>query len=213
MIKAVFFDMDGTIGDTMPLCIGAFRKAIEPLAGRIISDEEITATFGPSEEGTISALIPDYYEQGLSDYQKHYDALHEQYPHPFDGITDIIKHLKNKGIIVGIVTGKGRQSADITLRRYGMDGLFDAIEAGSPNGPRKPEGLKALLKKFNLSADEAVYVGDAPSDITAASEAGMPIISAAWASTAETDVLKKMNPNATFESVESFEKYIKNAMI
>ena len=208
MIKAVIFDMDGTIGDTMPLCIGAFRKAIEPLALRSLSDEEITATFGPSEEGTISALISEHYEEGLANYRRSYEELHEQYPHPFDGIKDIIENLKSKGMIVGIVTGKGRQSADITLRRYGMEGLFDAIEAGSPNGPRKPEGLAALLKRFGLSPDEAVYVGDAPSDITASNEAGVPVISAAWASTAETDVLKQMNPNATFESVEAFGVYI-----
>jgi len=210
MIKAVFFDMDGTIGDTMPLCISAFRKAIEPLALRSLSDDEITATFGPSEEGTINALISEHYEKGLEDYRLCYEELHEQYPHPFDGIEDIIGYLKSKGIIVGIMTGKGRQSADITLRKYGMENLFDAIEAGSPDGPRKPEGIKALLERFGLAADEAVYVGDAPSDITAANEAGVPIISAAWASTAEKDVLKKMNPNATFESVDEFGKYITN---
>lgn len=208
MIKAVLFDMDGTIGDTMPLCIGAFRKAIEPLALRSLSDEEITATFGPSEEGTISALIPEHYEEGLSNYRRSYEELHEQYPHPFDGIKDMIENLKSKGIIVGIVTGKGRQSADITLRRYGMEGLFDAIEAGSPTGPRKPEGLAVMLERFGLAPDEAVYVGDAPSDITASNEVGVPIISAAWASTAETEVLKQMNPHATFESVDEFGEYI-----
>jgi len=210
MIKAVIFDMDGTIGDTMPLCIGAFRKAIEPLAGRSLSDDEITSTFGPSEEGTISALIPEHYEKGLANYLRCYEELHEQYLHPFDGIKDVIEHLKSKGIIVGIVTGKGRLSADITLRKYGMENLFDAIEAGSPDGPRKPEGIKALLERFDLAADEAVYVGDAPSDITAANKAGVPIVSAAWASTAEKDVLRTMNPDATFESIDAFGRYITN---
>mgnify|MGYP006357288589 CR=1 FL=1 len=45
-IKGVIFDLDGTIGDTVPLCIKAFRKAIEPLIERSVSDEEIIATFG-----------------------------------------------------------------------------------------------------------------------------------------------------------------------
>ena len=63
MLKAVIFDFDGTVCDTLPLCIAAFRKSIEPLAGRRFSDQEITATFGPSEEGTIRALIPEFYEQ------------------------------------------------------------------------------------------------------------------------------------------------------
>ena len=64
MIRAVVFDFDGTIADTLPLCIAAFRQAVEPHAGRRVSDEEIIATFGPSEEGTIRALIPEEVRRG-----------------------------------------------------------------------------------------------------------------------------------------------------
>ncbi|MGQ1947507.1 HAD family hydrolase [Geofilum sp. OHC36d9] len=58
-IKAVIFDLDGTLGNTIPLCIEAFRKSIEPLIGKKLSDQEITSTFGPSEEGTIKVLVSD----------------------------------------------------------------------------------------------------------------------------------------------------------
>ena len=68
MLKAVLFDFDGTVGNTLPLCIAAFQKAITPLAGRSFSEREIVATFGPSEEGTIRALIPQFYEQGVEGY-------------------------------------------------------------------------------------------------------------------------------------------------
>ena len=64
MLKAVLFDLDGTIGNTLPLCITAFRESIEPLAGRSLTDEEIVRTFGPSEEGTIAVLLPE--RQGRS---------------------------------------------------------------------------------------------------------------------------------------------------
>lgn len=50
MIKAMIFDLNGTIGNTLPLCIKAFRKSIEALMKRKITDAEIVATFGPSEE-------------------------------------------------------------------------------------------------------------------------------------------------------------------
>ncbi|HXS57064.1 MAG TPA: HAD hydrolase-like protein, partial [Hanamia sp.] len=67
-IKAVIFDLDGTLANTLPLCIRAFRKSIEPLINRSVSDAEIVATFGPSEEGTIMALAPDHYKKGVTDY-------------------------------------------------------------------------------------------------------------------------------------------------
>jgi len=54
-IKALIFDLDGTLANTLPLCVAAFRKSVEPLLDRAISDEKIIATFGPSEEGTIMA--------------------------------------------------------------------------------------------------------------------------------------------------------------
>ena len=65
MFKGIIFDLDGTIANTLPLCIEAFRKSIEPLANRALSDEEIIATFGPSEEGTIMALAPLHYDAGI----------------------------------------------------------------------------------------------------------------------------------------------------
>ncbi len=46
-IKAVIFDLDGTLADTLPLCIQAFRQSVEPLIKRSISDDDIIATFGP----------------------------------------------------------------------------------------------------------------------------------------------------------------------
>ena len=45
-MKCLIFDLDGTLGNTLPLCIAAFKQAIEPLAGRSLSDAEIIATFG-----------------------------------------------------------------------------------------------------------------------------------------------------------------------
>jgi beta-phosphoglucomutase-like phosphatase (HAD superfamily) len=44
-IKAVIFDLDGTVADTLPLCIAAFKKSVEPLLGKTVSEEEIIATF------------------------------------------------------------------------------------------------------------------------------------------------------------------------
>ena len=49
MIKLVAFDLDGTIGDTIPMCITAFKKAVEPFTQHELSNEEIIQTFGLNE--------------------------------------------------------------------------------------------------------------------------------------------------------------------
>ena len=72
----------------------------------------------------------------------------------------------------------------------------------------KTGNINRIVADWKLSADEVLYVGDAPSDIVACRQAGVPIASAAWASTAEPDVLAQMQPDALFESVESFREWL-----
>ncbi len=211
MFKAVIFDLDGTVGDTLPLCIAAFRQAIEPYAGKTLADNEIIATFGPSEEGTVRALVPpEHYERALDDYIRLYRQLHGMCPQPFDGIRDILRMLRQRGAIVAMVTGKGRRSCDITLERYGIAGCFGRVETGSPLGPVKPEGIRAVLEHYGLKPGEAVYVGDSPSDIVSSREAGVAAVAAAWAPGTDASALKALAPDKLFTSVDQLRDFLQN---
>lgn len=207
-IKAVIFDLDGTLANTLPLCIQAFRQSIEPLVNRSISDAEIIATFGPSEEGTIMALAPDHYEKGVADYLRFYESLHGMCSVPFEGIPEMLHTLKNKGVRVAMVTGKGRYSTNISLRHLKLADFFEFIETGSPDGPRKAEGILAILGFFKLRKEESIYVGDAPSDIVASRSVGIPVIAAAWADTAEPEKLKRLEPDELFYNIPDFNKWL-----
>ena len=212
-IKGVIFDLDGTIGDTVPLCIKAFRKAIEPLIERSVSDEEIIATFGPSEEGTIMALAPEFYEEGVTNYLKYYEQYHDMCPNPFEGIEDILRILKEKGIHISMVTGKGKYSTDISLKKFSIDSYFEIIETGIVSGPSKPQGIQNVIDFYkHLDKSEFIYVGDAPSDISASREVGISVISVAWAKSAEPKKLKELSPNEIFYSITEFSEWL-NARI
>lgn len=125
----------------MPLCIKAFKEYIEPLIKCSISDEEIIATFGPSEEGTIMALAPEFYEKGVEAYLEHYERYLEMCPAPFEGIVDILKLLKEKDVRMAMVTGKEKYSTDITLKKFFVDKYFEIIETGIVSGPSKPQNI------------------------------------------------------------------------
>jgi len=208
-IKAVIFDLDGTIGNTIPLCIEAFKKSIEPLTGKTLSDEKIIATFGPSEEGTIKLLAPEQYDRGISDYLHYYKVLHEKNPEPFYGTVELLGYLKLKGVRIAMVTGKGEHSTKITLERYGINHFFEKIETGHSAGPGKPEGLISVMNYFgNIANNEAIYIGDAPSDITACKQVGISIIAAAWADTAEPEKLKELNPDQLFNNINDLKNWL-----
>ncbi|MEO3405654.1 HAD family hydrolase [Mucilaginibacter sp. CAU 1740] len=208
-IKAVIFDLDGTLADTLPLCISAFRKSIEPLIGKSLSDAEIIATFGPSEEGTIMALAPDHYEQGIAAYLQHYKALHNMCPAPFPGIINLLNTLKSKDIHIAMVTGKGEYSTEISLSYLGLAGFFEAVETGSKEGPRKAEGIQEVVNSWNnIKSEDIVYIGDAPGDIIASRKASIRAIAAAWADTTAPEELNELKPDQIFYTVHDFSEWI-----
>ena len=208
-IKAIIFDLDGTLANTLPLCIHAFRQSIEPLINRHVSDEEIIATFGPSEEGTIMNLAPNHFEQGLANYLHYYQLEHEMCSDSFEGITELLYFLRENSIKIAMVTGKGEYSTDISLKYFNIKNFFEIIETGSPNGPRKVDGIKSVLDKWpHIQKDEIIYVGDAISDIEASRKAGIPVIAAAWAETAEPELLRSHSPDKIFYSVADFTDWI-----
>ncbi|GAA4319243.1 HAD hydrolase-like protein [Mucilaginibacter gynuensis] len=208
-IKGVIFDLDGTIANTLPLCIAAFRKSVEPLAGKALSDEEIVATFGPSEEGTIKALVPQHYDKGVADYLLHYEEMHGLCAGPFEGVVELIASLKERGVKVAMVTGKGKYSTDISLKQFDMLNDFEIIETGAPEGPRKVQGIEIVLNAWKeLNKENIIYVGDAPSDIHASRTAGIPVVAAAWAETGEPEQLIPLQPDEIFYTIKDFSNWV-----
>ncbi|MEO5999111.1 MAG: HAD hydrolase-like protein [Chitinophagaceae bacterium] len=208
-IKAVIFDLDGTLANTLPLCIQAFRNSLEPLIHRSVSDEEIIATFGPSEEGTIKALAPNHYDRAVADYLHYYETLHEMCPLVFDGMKELQIHLQSKSIRIAMVTGKGKYSTDISLKYFDITNFFEIIETGSPSGPRKVEAIQIVIDQWpEIQKKEVIYVGDSTGDIEASREVGIPVIAAAWAETTDPVKLQQLQPDELFYSIRDFSDWL-----
>lgn len=210
MIKLVAFDLDGTIGDTIPMCMKAFKKAVEPYTNHELSEQEIVQTFGLNEEGMIKQVVSgDNWRKALDDFYVIYDEMHVMCPHPLDGIVELIKELKERSVPVALITGKGKKSCAITLKHFGMDTCFDRIETGIPERNRKAEAIRDLLDTYNLQPDEMLYIGDAVSDITACHEAGIKCLSAAWTvSSSSVRRLTENNQGNVFYSIQSLRDFL-----
>ena len=207
-IKAVIFDIDGTLANTVPLCVQAFRKAVEPLINRPLSDEEIIASFGPDEEGSIKLLAPDDYKKGTSDFFRYYEDLHDMCNQPFDGIKEVLTALKIKGVHLAVATGKGKYTSELSLKRFGLLPCFETIENGSPEGSRKVEAIRQIINLFGVKKEETVYVGDSPNDIKESHQAGIRAVAAAWADSTKKDKLQEEKPDEMFDHVNEFAHWI-----
>lgn len=211
-LKGVIFDLDGTLTDTLPVCIAAFRKALEPLANRSISDAEIIDSFGPSEEGIVGALVPGWFEEGMAAYLRYYDELLNECGGPFDGVVELLDDLRKAGLRLALVTGKGQGSTQLTLTRFGLDRYFTDVEIGSPRGIVKADRIRDVLGRWGMASDEAAYVGDAPSDVAAAREAGVPVVAAAWAGGADPDRYREVPPDLIASRIVDLLAYVKGRM-
>lgn len=210
-LSGAIFDLDGTLGNTFILSVEAFRQAFAQFTGRQFTDEEIIATFGPSEEGSVRQVIPDpdRREACLQAYLDAYEQLHEQYaPEPFPGIKTALDAFQAHHIPLAVVTGKALISAMMSLKQFDLTGYFDIVETGSPDGPVKPLLLRKVLKAWNVLADQVVYVGDAPSDVTASREVGVIPLGAGWSAGTDIEKLKAQNPEAIFREVNDLIEWI-----
>ncbi len=212
-IKGVIFDLDGTLGDTLPICFAAFRVTLRHYMGRHYGDSEIRAMFGPTEEGIFQELVPDDWEQALRMYLREYTAAHDICPTPFPGVEDVLHRLRRNQVKLGVVTGKGPGSAEISLREMGLEGVFSPIEAGSPRGGVKPECMRRVLAGWGLDASEVACVGDAPSDIRSAHEIGAVALGVAWAGTSDYSALEALNPLETFRMTREFADWVERNVV
>ncbi len=208
MIKLVAFDLDGTIGDTIPMCIKAFRQAVSPYAGHLLTDREVVETFGLNEIGMIKSIVPGIWKQALHDFYSLYEKLHYECSQPYEGIRKLIAALRAKGLILALITGKGERSCRITLNEFGMEHDFDEILTGSEHENVKAQSLKLLLKKYDLLPAQCLYIGDAVSDVSEAGKAGVICLSALWGTTAKAEELKSINADYIFETVGELKNYL-----
>ena len=209
MFKVVAFDMDGTIADTIPMCIEAFKNSVSPYTDHELSEEEIVNTFGLNEVGMVKSVVSQNWKSAINDFYYQYEYLHNNVTEVFDGILNLFELLKYKKIIVALITGKGERSCAITLEKLGISKVFDDILYGSEISSNKKQNIEYILKKYNISKDEFCYIGDTVQDIKICQEVGVYCFSAAWQKTSNVVALEKENPYYVFRNVKDLYKYFK----
>jgi pyrophosphatase PpaX len=207
-IKGVIFDLDGTLADTIPVCVVAFRSAFERYSGRRWDEKEIKALFGPTEEGSCRCAVPDDWQRCLETYLDVYEKAHAGLTEPFPGMKDALGLLQERGVSTAVVTGKGPVSAFISLKRLGLEQYFGVVETGSPDGPVKPERLRKVLARWGMEPHEAAYLGDGAYDMEAAAQVGMIALGAGWGEGSSVHDVHPKILEAVFDDVGEFTDWL-----
>ena len=188
-MKAVLFDLDGTLVGTKALYMEAYRTAVRPYIRRDLADQDIRALRPTSESTFLRAVVAaEDLERCLGDFYEAYGALHaELFGGVYAGIPDLLVAIREAGLATGIVTGKSRRSWEITSAVCAL-GPFDVLVFDDDVRAPKPDphGLERALLALGVDAADGVYVGDTVSDMQAARAAGLRGIAALWARPEET---------------------------
>jgi pyrophosphatase PpaX len=188
---AVFFDLDGTLVNTIPLILSCYRHTLDVhLPGFDPPRDVIIGNLGRS----LHSILHDYAvaagaadPMGAADamvttyraYQAaHIDALIQ----PYEGMRETLASLKGRGYHLGLVTSKVEWAARLTYERYGLGELLDTLVFHDDTSMHKPhpEPLLWAAARAGVSPGQAVYVGDSVHDMTAALTAGMRAVGALW---------------------------------
>lgn len=207
--EGIIFDVDGTLAATNELIFSTFRFITNKYLNKNYKDEEITALFGPTEDVIIQDLFGDNYADARKDYLEFYTANHARLARAYPGINEVIYKIKEANIPLSIYTGKGRNSAAITLKEIGLYDYFDMIVTGDDIKDHKPsrEGVDVFVEKFNLNREKTLIVGDAIGDIKAARNSGIKVASVVWDSYGKENVIA-MGSDYLFHTVEEFDEFI-----
>lgn len=209
-LKCVIFDVDGTITQTNELIFAAFNYVTFKYTGKTFYPAEITAMFGPPEEGTLEKIVgKQNIDAALEDFLEFYRSNHSAMARLYPGITEIFEFLKQKNVLMAVFTGKGRHSTLITLNEFDIKKYFDIIVTGNDVINHKPsgEGITKILNYFGLAAENVLMVGDAVADIIASREAGVPVAAVVWDSYGKDRVLK-MEVDYLFDDVKKLKEFL-----
>ena len=184
MLNTLLFDLDGTLIDSNELIIASFQKVLaEFMPNRSFSRQEIIAMIGPPLWETFAGLTDDPVtnEKMISRYRKTYCELEFAYIDIYPHVIDTLIEFKNKGFNLAIVTTKFKISALPSIIHFGIDHLISTIISldDVDNHKPHPEPIQKALAAF-LGCEEAMMVGDSPSDIMAGKNAGILTCGVSW---------------------------------
>jgi HAD superfamily hydrolase (TIGR01509 family) len=181
-LRAVIFDMDGTLINSLESVPVAYIATVEELTGRTCTVEEIVANYsvGPGE-AMLSVLLGRPCEENdlalYHDYLRRHLSFVRTYPSVEASLSKLAATLK-----VGVFTGAGRGAAEILLAHSGLQKYFEIVVTGDDVLRPKPapDGILAACQALGASPKEAAYVGDAPIDMQAAIAAKVLAVLAGW---------------------------------
>lgn len=182
MIKAVLWDLDGTILDTTELILESYRYAFRKVLKAEIGDDEAIANFGRTLSDVMNSYSPEKAEALMQSYRDYNQKHHDKKIRPFPGILDALANVRRRGFEQTVVTSKTEWLSKRGLDLFELSIYIDEVIGFESTKLHKPAGEPAIeaLKRLKIQPEEALFIGDSSADAGCAKDAGVAFVAALW---------------------------------
>ena len=173
--RAVVYDLDGTLVDSMPMVLQAFAYALEPYLPPL-SPMELFARLGGPPDRTFRELLGNETHAVVALRRlEEFSRANWRLIRAFDGMVGHLEAMQADGLALALWTGRERESTEWILREQRLEARLRAVVCGDdlPTHKPHPGGLEEILRRLTVTREETLFVGDADVDVLAGAEAGV----------------------------------------
>lgn len=188
-MKACIFDLDGTLTNTLESMTYSVNLTLEEMGLSKITKDQCRLFVGNGArvlmEKSLKAVgdtDASRIEEGMEIYGRIFDRNCTYHVTPYEGIPEMLKALKDKGIQMAVLSNKpDRQTVKVVKAIFGEE-LFDYAQGQKEGIRRKPEpdGVWYLMEQMHVSKEECLYIGDSEVDAATGRNAGLKTIGVLW---------------------------------
>ena len=183
-IRAVFFDLDGTLLDSIQLIIDSYHHALAANALPARTDQHWLGGIGTPLRVQFRewADQPELFDSLIASYRDYNLANHDQRVSGYPGAVEMVEDVRRRGLATGLVTSKLRAGAERGLKSLGLtEAMAVVIGADDVVHPKPhPEPLLKAASQLGIDPRAAIYVGDSVHDMESGRAAGMRTAAALW---------------------------------
>jgi phosphoglycolate phosphatase len=184
-VRAVLFDLDGTLIDSLPdlaaavnrLLAGEGRRALEPDAVKAMVGDgagTLVARAFAARGGLPGPEVEPFLRRFMADYEPRSAEL----TRPWPGVVETLAALKQSGLALAVCTNKPSAATDAILQALGLAQWFDVVVGADATPALKPDPahVTVILERLGVTAEQAVMLGDSANDVRAAKAAGVATV-------------------------------------
>lgn len=214
MIKAIIFDLDGTLLNTSQDLTDAINSTLKDFYKEEVSVKEVLRNIGNGNVKLVERCLNPKDEkelkEGVEKFKYYYNDCYSNKTKPYEGIKEVIEWIQKENIKIGVFSNKYDEYTK-NLIKINFKNINEEFVFGKAEGYKlkpDPEVLFEILKRMKIKIEDALYIGDSGVDVETANNANIKMLTCTWGFRSKEELIKA-NAINLIDSPKEIIDYIK----